>query len=136
MLQEVYKLIVKANYWKKVQKTIETETENVYGEEAAKIITENCDVLNDDKALSYCDLFQMKYLIATPGRFSLTLIGVITLSMYKPLMDLVIYFLEDIELHVFYQDTDSKNIYKGEVPITAVKFEKKYGYPLIGSHMS
>jgi hypothetical protein len=58
--------------------------------------------------------------------------GVEILSMSKRIMNEVMCLAEDLDLTMYYQDTDSIHIQRNQVAILADKFKQKYGRELIG----
>ena len=52
--------------------------------------------------------------------------GVEILSMSKRIMNEVMCLAEDVDLKIFYQDTDSMHMNYDEVPILTKEFQRKY----------
>ena len=64
-----------------------------------------------------------------------TLIGVQILSMSKRIMNEVMCTAEDLEIPIFYQDTDSMHILNKEIDHLACEFKKRFGRELIGKEL-
>ena len=67
--------------------------------------------------------------------FTPTLIGVQILSMSKRLMNEVMCTAEDLNIEIFYQDTDSMHIVNDKIPMLAEEFKRRYGRELIGKNL-
>ena len=61
--------------------------------------------------------------------------GVEILFMSKRIMSEVMILAEDLDLKIFYQDTDSMHINYGEVEIWTKEFKAKSGRDLVGRNM-
>jgi hypothetical protein len=64
-----------------------------------------------------------------------TLLGVQVLSMSKRIMNEVMTTAEDLDIKIYYQDTDSIHIKQEDLPLLADKFKDKYNRELIGSDL-
>ena len=67
--------------------------------------------------------------------FSFVPFGVMVLSMSKRIMNEVICTAEDLNIPVFYQDTDSIHIHQSQLDKLAKEFKRRYGRELIGKQL-
>ena len=63
------------------------------------------------------------------------LIGVQILSMSKRIMNEVMCTAEDLEIPIFYQDTDSMHIIDDKIPLLQAEFKRRFGRELIGKNL-
>ena len=61
--------------------------------------------------------------------------GAEILCMSKRIMNEVMCSAEDVDLEIFYQDTDRMHMNYDEVPISTTEFKAKYGRELVGKNM-
>ena len=64
-----------------------------------------------------------------------TLLGVQVLSMSKRIMNEVMTTAEDLDIKIYYQDTDSMHIEKDKLNLLADEFKKRYNHELIGKNL-
>lgn len=143
-LQEVYKLIMNSAYGKMIQKPIVDK--NVY--KKYQTYNKNKDTiypLNDyiiknsakikeiiqiNKNIYLCKVAKQIETFATN-----TLLGVQVLSMSKRIMNEVMCLAEDLDIKIYYQDTDSMHLEKSKFELLKNEFYKKYGRELDGDDM-
>ena len=143
-LQEVLKLLMNSCYGKTIQKEIKTDFKykkikskdkkgNVkydadrYLCKNAKIIKQFYDIGNNIRCFEVNNSFD--------NYFVPNLIGVQILSMSKRIMNEVMCLAEDLDIMIYYQDTDSMHIPVEKVPKLEEEYYKKYGRILRGSDM-
>tara|TARA_R100000951_G_scaffold52904_2_gene44576 strand:- start:2126 stop:5002 length:2877 start_codon:yes stop_codon:yes gene_type:complete len=76
--------------------------------------------------------FKVEVMKAIDDHFSMPHIGVEVLSMSKRIMNEVMCLAEDLNLRMYYQDTDSIHIMREDVPLLNEGFKEKYDRELIG----
>ena len=143
-VQEVIKLIMNSAYGKTIQQPIRTDT--VY----KKVQTMSKDGIQLTPCNAYCEKNHAKireiYDISKnicgivvnkqiDNFYSNTLIGVQILSMSKRIMNEVMCLAEDLNVDIYYQDTDSMHISEARLPVLAEAFKAKFNRELIGSKM-
>ena len=148
-LQMVIKLIMNSAYGKMIQKPITTITE--FKRHHTKIFNKKLGEYVDDYPLD-------KYLIKNSAKiacciqvnknlyavkvgkqidkfYTNTLLGVQILSMSKRIMNEVMCTAEDINIKIYYQDTDSMHIEKNKINSLAEEYKKRFGRELIGKNL-
>ena len=143
-LQEVYKLIMNSAYGKMIQKPIVDK--NVYKKYQTFDKNENTiyplndyiiknsakikEIIQINKNIYLCKVGKEIETFATN-----TLLGVQVLSMSKRIMNEVMCLAEDLDIKIFYQDTDSMHLEKDKFELLKNEFYKKYGRELDGDKM-
>ncbi len=141
-VQEVYKLIMNSFYGKLIMKPIDSNHNFIYGKEAM------------DKHLSYRFNSIIEYTKITDGlfivkesksimdHFSMPHCGSEVLSMSKRIMNEVMCLAEDMNIEIYYQDTDSMHIDarldnkgKSGVEKLSAEYFKLYGKELVGKNL-
>lgn len=146
-IQLVFKEVMNSAYGKTIMKPQETEI--VYNVES-KIenfmkknhnhisIVEKLETFNDDKTpVEYRSeqRYKCKVMKTIDDHFSSPHIGVEVLSMSKRIMNEVMCLAEDLNLDMYYQDTDSIHIKRSQVPLLDLAFKDKYNRELIGKEL-
>ena len=67
--------------------------------------------------------------------FTPTLMGVQILSMSKRIMNEVMCTAEDLNIEIYYQDTDSMHIENNKIPLLQQEYKKRYNRELIGKNL-
>ena len=157
-LQEVIKLIMNSSYGKTIQKPIETETEGILKKDMEEyILTHSYNLLSiddfDNSLLNkqwineetgnfeeipnkkFLDSVMVRKYKSTLDQFNNCIAGVMVLSMSKRIMNEVMCLAEDLDIKIYYQDTDSMHIEHDKIPLLAEKYKEKYGRELIGKNM-
>ena len=148
-LQLVIKLIMNSAYGKMIQKPITTTT--VFKRYNTKIYDKKTQefkeeypldkylIKNSAKIVSYIQVNKNLYAIKVGQQidtfYTNTLLGVQILSMSKRIMNEVMCTAEDINIKIYYQDTDSMHIQKNKINNLAEEYKKRYGRDLIGKNL-
>ena len=148
-LQLVIKLIMNSAYGKMIQKPITTTTE--FKRKHTKIFYKKLNdyvddypldkylIKNSSKIISYIQVNKNLYAIKVGQPidkfYTNTLLGVQILSMSKRIMNEVMCTAEDIDIKIYYQDTDSMHIQKNKIDDLATEYKKRYGRELIGKNL-
>ncbi|ELP87801.1 hypothetical protein EIN_013500 [Entamoeba invadens IP1] len=143
-VQEVFKLIMNSSYGKTIQKPIKSDL--VYKQISVK--NKKGDIQYDaDRYLRKNSLLVKSfYDVAENIRcfecnksfddfFVPNLIGVQTLTMSKRIMNEVMCLAEDLNIPIYYQDTDSMHILKSRINELENEYYNKYNRVLRGSDM-
>jgi hypothetical protein len=133
-----------ASYGKTIQKPILTDLKfkrvfNSLGAEA-KEAKETEDIDNEyNHLIEIIDINEELKLFKTrkpiEDHFNACHIGAEILSMSKRLMNEVICLAEDLNIEIYYQDTDSMHLKNSDIKKLAEEFEKKYNRVLIGVNL-
>lgn len=146
-LQQVFKLLLNSIYGKTIEKAhgdkwtylTDADTKNKSGKVVNKyeryrrshynFILEDITLSNVDKVPIHA-IHEQKDIAKD---YNLSLLGIQVLSMSKRIMNEVMCLAENIGCMIYYQDTDSMHILKGDVDKLAIAYERTYQRPLIGS---
>lgn len=133
--QVIMKLIMNASYGRLIMKPINTETKHIYGkEEIKKFIIKNENFIKGP--IIYLNVAQTAAKIITKKSImthkNIVHAGVEVLSMSKRIMSEVMCLAEDLDIDIFYQDTDSMHIQENDIYLLQQEFQKKYDRELIG----
>ena len=148
-LQLVIKLIMNSAYGKMIQKPITTEKifkkyqENKYNPKTKETITNyplnKFLIKNSAKVINYIqvnkNLYKIKVGKQIDSFYTNTLLGVQILSMSKRIMNEVMCTAEDLNINIYYQDTDSIHIQKNRLNELADEYQKRFGRELIGKNL-
>ena len=98
-----------------------------------KYIFKNYNVINEIEEIG--DKYFVKENVETNNEAAYTYIGSLILSMSKRIMNEFMCSAEDLDLEIFYQDTDSMHMNYDEAPILTKEFKRKYGRELVGKNI-
>jgi len=133
-LQEVYKLLMNSAYGKCIQAAIKQDT--IYRDEEGKNKYYMKNYFKVNKAYQIDGgKWALEVNKQIDSFFNNTLFGVQVLSMSKRIMNEVMCLAEDLNLNIYYQDTDSMHIELDHLEILEREFESKFGRNLRGSDM-
>ena len=142
-LQLVLKLLMNSTYGKTIQKPIKSELvykqiKKVKGDktydEAARYNKKNSALIKEYYNISD-NIVCFDVNKSFDDFFVPNLIGVQILSMSKRIMNEVMCLAEDLDIMIYYQDTDSMHIPVDKVPMLEQKYKEIYGRELRGSDM-
>lgn len=139
-LQLVMKLVLNSGYGKLLQKAITTEKRFIRGYDKVKeYVCARVDRVKEYFQISDSsegnDLYCVKLAKNINDHFSATHCAAQILSMSKRIMNEVMCLAEDIEIPIFYQDTDSMHLPNVCIEPLAIAFHEKYGRDLIGKDL-
>lgn len=134
-LQMVYKLAMNSSYGKSLLKPIDEEIDYVKTDSVDKFIDRHFNYIKEGTILANKSYWKVKRIKVIDNHFNNVHIGASILSMSKRIMNEVMCLGEDLNLNMYYQDTDSIHIDNHSVPILAEEFKKKYNKDLIGKGM-
>ena len=148
-LQLVIKLIMNSAYGKCIQKPITTNLvfkkyqtkkfdkktkKYVYDYPLNKFL-----IKNSSKVIKYTQVNKNLYAIKVGQQiddfYTNTLLGVQILSMSKRIMNEVMCTAEDLNIQIYYQDTDSMHIQKNKINDLANEYKKRFNRELIGKNL-
>jgi hypothetical protein len=137
-LEQIYKLIMNSSYGKTLQKAIDENLVFKTSDEIDNYVDKNYNYIskyekiNDDGNI---DRYAITTLKGIEDHFNNCPCGVEVLAMSKRIMNEVMCLAEDLDIELFYQDTDSMHIYEEDIKTLAEKYEKVYKRVLIGKGM-
>ena len=137
-LEQIYKLIMNSSYGKTLQKAIDENLVFKTSNEIDNYVDKNYNYIhkyekiNDDGDI---DRYAITTLKGIEDHFNNCACGVEVLAMSKRIMNEVMCLAEDLDIELFYQDTDSMHIYEEDIKKLAKNYEKKYNKVLIGKGM-
>lgn len=133
-LQEILKLFMNSSYGKTIQKDIAIEDKFFTKDKSSDYIKNNFqrikEVIEINDYSVWCKL-EGTY----SDEYHPVHIGALILSMSKHIMNELICLMEDNNISVFYQDTDSVHMYKKDIPKVQELFKLYYKRELIGTDM-
>jgi hypothetical protein len=134
-IEVVYKLLMNSSYGKTIMKEIKVNTVFKTGkEENERFRDSNYNYIKSFIQLSG-DKCVYKIQKSIEQHFNIAHVGSEILAMSKRIMNEVMCLAEDLELSIYYQDTDSMHILDEEIQILADNFNRIYGRDLIGEDM-
>jgi hypothetical protein len=137
-LEQIYKLIMNSSYGKTLQKAIDENLVFKTGDEIDKYVDKNYNYIskyekiNDDGNI---DRYAITTLKGIEDHYNNCSCGVEVLAMSKRIMNEVMCLAEDMNIELFYQDTDSMHLYEKDIKPLAENYEKVYARVLIGKDM-
>lgn len=132
--QVAIKLLMNSMYGKTILKPIETKTIIKDGIEAFnKYVSYNYNHIESITQVG--DRYFIKKVKSIMSHYNYCHCGVEILSMSKRIMNEVMTLAEDLDLNIYYQDTDSMHINYDEVEVLKNQFKAKYGRDLVGKKM-
>jgi hypothetical protein len=136
-IQEVYKLIMNSAYGSVIMKPI-TEKTVFKSKNDFDVFYQN----NHNSIKSWTSpeqngshQYKIKCVKTINTHFNSAHLGCQVLSMSKRIMNEVITTAEQLNIKIFYQDTDSMHILEDTIPQLASKYQELYGRELIGKSM-
>ena len=132
-LEQAYKLLMNSCYGKSIMKPI-TEENVVANEEEFNrlIITQGGETMSYKRAGSRYLMTLSKNIVSAQGFPSF---GVHILAMSKVIMSEVMVLAQDLDIDVFYTDTDSIHLRTNDIPHLAEMYARFHGRELIGKSL-
>ncbi|CAL5975618.1 DNA_polymerase [Hexamita inflata] len=131
-LQQIYKLMLNSSYGKTIEGD-RNETVQIFEETQLEELFKKYDQINSIQ--QYGTKFCVKLEKECCEQTGYHHIGIQILSMSKRIMNEVMTLAEDLDLNIYYQDTDSMQILQDELKILSENFQEKYQRELIGEKM-
>ena len=133
-LQEIIKLILNSAYGKSIQKPVETSIIYVNDKNKDECIFKKFNMFKSGEKIND-EQWLLKFNKGINNQFANVLFGALVLDMSKRIMNEVMCLAEDLDIKIYYQDTDSMHIEADKVELLATEFKEKYSRELIGSDM-
>ncbi|ELP93868.1 hypothetical protein EIN_176950 [Entamoeba invadens IP1] len=138
-LQNNYKLLMNNSYGKTIQKPIKNDLVYKYINNKGKCDSDRYLKKNFTLVKSMYDISDNIRCFETNKPFDdfyvPNLIGVQILSMSKRIMNEVMCLAEDLNIDIYYQDTDSVHIDKNKIELLEQKYKEIYGKTLRGGEL-
>lgn len=132
-IQAIYKLLMNSCYGKCLLKPIDSENEIVSANNWDNYLSYNYNFIKDFTQMGNC--YIVNKIKPINEHFNNVYAGVEILSMSKRIMNEVMCLAEDLELNIYYTDTDSMHIDQKHIPILEKEFNKLHNRELIGKNM-
>jgi len=132
--QMVIKLLMNSMYGKTIIKPVETDTiikDNK--EDFEKYISYNYNYI--DSVLEVKGRYYIKKVKSVMEHFNYVHCGVEILSMSKRIMNKVFSCADDLNIKIYYQDTDSIHLNYDDVEKVVARYKEKYGLDLVGEDL-
>jgi hypothetical protein len=134
-IQNVYKLLLNSSYGKTLLKPFETNNKYMNYEKAINYCYKNFQHIQSFSKLSGERIVQIKKYNILDEHFNNVICGVEVLEMSKRIMNEVICLSEDLNINIYYQDTDSIHIDEDKIKLLSDEYNKLYNKMLIGSDL-
>jgi hypothetical protein len=134
--ETIYKLIMNSAYGKSIMKEILNETrifENAH--DYGVYVSRNYDYVESIQKIDGCDKYKVKSTKTVNEHVNIAQVGSSVLSWSKRIMNEVMCLAEDLNINIFYQDTDSMHMYEDQIEILGNEFRRKYNRELIGESL-
>ena len=118
-----------------IQKPYPTKKVVKNSKDAGSFLLKNANWIVNQYDISDSDLTVFEQRKSIRYDYSFSLIGEMVLSHSKHIRSEVMCLAEDINIPIFYQDTDSLHLPKELLPLLCEKFTEKYNRDLIGSDL-
>ena len=132
-LQLVFKELMNSSYGKSCLKPIDCDSEYVKAEDFKEFIIKNYHYVKEVTRLSNNKFYKVKLIKTIDTHFNNVHVGVLILSMSKSIMFEVMTLAEDLDIDMYYTDTDSIHIDNSKINFLGDEFTKKYNRELIGN---
>lgn len=133
-IEKVYKLLLNSAYGKTLLKPIECEDKYLNKDKLNNFIERHYNYIKDIIKLNNFT-YKVKLIKSIDTHFNNVSCGVEVLSMSKRIMNEVICGCEDINIPIYYQDTDSLHLDGINIKKLEEYYNKKYNRELIGKYM-
>lgn len=134
-LQMVFKECMNSCYGKSYMKPIEKDIHYIPVDEFDKFMYRQYNYIKEATLLDNGKMYKVVCMEKINKHFNYAHIGVEILSMTKRIMNEVMVLAEDMNIDLYYQDTDSIHIEDINIQKLADAFKERYGRELIGKDM-
>ena len=132
----VYKLIMNSGYGKSIMKEVDSEIKYFNSKAELDVyVSRNYNWVSTWEQLDNSNTYKVKIVKAVNTHFNIAQVGVSILSWSKRIMNEVICLADDINIPIYYQDTDSLHIDDKNIDLLASQFKEKYNRELIGTEL-
>jgi hypothetical protein len=134
-IEKVYKLLMNSSYGKCLLKPIETENKFLSNKNYKDFISNNYNWVKEAEYIPENKSWKITVIKPINEHFNLVHSGVEVLSMSKRIMNSVMCLAEDLDIDMYYTDTDSIHIDNSKINYLAEEYKKINGKELIGKSM-
>jgi len=134
-IQEVYKLLMNSAYGKTLLKPIDTDVKFVSNNQYKSFVDMNYNYLKEGTKIDGCNYWKFELIKPINEHFNYVSCGVEVLSTSKRIMNSVMCLAEDLDIDMYYTDTDSIHIDNSKINLLADEYKKINNKELIGSKM-
>tara|TARA_R110000737_G_scaffold164834_1_gene192433 strand:- start:235 stop:3645 length:3411 start_codon:yes stop_codon:yes gene_type:complete len=134
-LQLVFKELMNSSYGKSCLKPIDSDSVYIPKDAFKEYVIKNYNYIKEATLLANGKFYKIKLTKPIDTHFNNVHVGVLILSMSKSIMFEVMTLAEDLDIDMYYTDTDSIHIDNSKINYLGEEFTKKYGRELIGSNM-
>ena len=135
-IQEVYKLIMNSIYGKTLLKYDEKQIRYIRSKQPYfTYLCRNFEFIDNWNKIDGADKYRVQSFKTIDEHFSAPHIGCEVLSMSKRIMNEVICLADDLNINIYYQDTDSMHIDNHSIKLLEEEYHNKYGRDLIGQNL-
>ena len=131
-IQQVIKLIMNSGYGKSIQKPIDNELKYVDESKIDHYLYEHWHNIQECRKIPESKQYLIKLNKTIDKQFNNCVFGVSVLSMSKRLMNEVMTLAEDLNINIYYQDTDSMHIEHDKIEMLAQEYKRIHNRELIG----
>ena len=133
-IQAIYKLLMNSSYGKSALKPVKTESKYINEEDYKKTIIRYYNFIKEIVKIND-NMYKFTFYKSLDEHFNNVHIGSSILSYSKRIMSRVMCLAEDLNLNIYYTDTDSIHIDYDDVNILQKAYNKKYNTELIGKNI-
>ena len=134
-IEKIYKLIMNSCYGKCLLKPIDTEKKYISNGKYKEFISTNYNWIKDSNYCKENNSWKITVIKPINEHFNLVHCGIEVLSTSKRIMNEVMVLSENLNIDMYYTDTDSIHIDNSKIDYLATEFKKKYGRDLIGKNL-
>ena len=135
-IEKIYKLLMNSCYGKCLLKPIDTEYKYISNSKYKEFISNNYNWVKDADFCKESNTWRIKLIKAINEHFNLVHCGVEVLSTSKKIMNEVMCLASDLDIDMYYTDTDSIHIDNSKINYLADEYKKIHNRDLIGKNMS
>jgi hypothetical protein len=134
-IEKVYKLLMNSAYGKTLLKPFETEDKYVKMKEHLDWVSNNYNWIKDGELLPCKAYWKYNIYKEIDNHFNIAHAGIEVLSTSKRIMNEMVCLVSDLEIDMYYTDTDSTHIDNSKLSLLEEEYRKLYGKELLGNNM-
>jgi hypothetical protein len=134
-IEKIYKLIMNSCYGKTLLKPFDTKTEYINNSKYKDYISRNYNWIKEAEYIEEKNEWKITSHSPINKHYNLVHCGIEVLSTSKKIMNSVMCLAEDLNINMYYTDTDSIHIDNSKIPLLAEEYKKINSKELIGKGM-
>ena len=134
-IEKIYKLIMNSCYGKTLLKPFDTKTEYINNSKYKDYISRNYNWIKEAEYIEEKNEWKITSHSPINKHYNLVHCGIEVLSTSKKIMNSVMCLAEDLNIDMYYTDTDSIAIDNSKLPLLEEEYEKINGKKLCGDNM-